>query len=245
VPSWVIRHEASLIVRLAPAILFGLLTIATLGLLGYGWLTYALGTGYHANFMQGNYGTAYLRFAMLAVLANWLLAAVASWRSGLQLKSQAIACAGLLCIAGAFLAAYNIPRDFRAEHVIGQQKYLIPWRYDPRAGYAEPGLQPIIIAVSYPDFIAQYESKNSPDNGLELSKRIDAENMRTGTPLDDSCAAGVCVGLARDENYFFVEEGFVYSIHYQGRGDVTFSGQAEVSAFRQRVIDLFDSFKAT
>lgn len=222
-----------------------ILTIATFALLGFWILNGSIGGFYHPNAIEGKYGSAYLWVFELAVLLNWLYIIYIAIRGAAETKLRKIGISAvifLLLIAG-FYVANLIPRNYHAEYYIGQEKYSIPWQYNPINGSTKPNGKYFVIHVSYPDFSGQYSAEDYYKHELTLAKYIFDEKDKIGTSLDEMCYEESCGGLSYASNTYFVDKGFIYHIHYQG-DTVVFRDRSELNAFKKSIVNLFDSFKA-
>lgn len=227
-----------------------ILTIATFGMLGF-WLLHAVVGGfYHPNALVGSYGSKYVWVFALAVFSNWLCIIYIAIRGTTETKLRKLAISAvvfLLLVAG-FFVGLLIPTNHRVEYYIGQQKYSIPWQYNPINGGSEPnGRKFFVIHVSYLDFSGECSSEDYRKSGLTLVKHIyDDESMKgIGTRISlDTCTEEACgsLGIYPRPNSYFVESGFMYAISYHGVL-VHFRDKGELVKFKKSVTDLFDSFK--
>jgi hypothetical protein len=237
------RKQPTFTSFLALSFLMVLLTAATFGLLGYGYLMNFLGGAYHPNFMEGHYGTKYMPFFLLAVAANWLAAMIGCWRIVQNFKGMFHSLGVLILIVGVFAAAYNTPRDYRADYTLGQERYAVPWHYEPVTRNLDVNDRGFGISASYPDLAGSYVSQTSRDGGLVIWKREYSDEADHGVSLDEPWGLDACVSLAAVSNYFFVDGGFVYRIHNRGRTDIAFRDQNDLNGLKKRIVDLFESFK--
>lgn len=101
-----------------------------------------------------------------------------------------------------------------------------------------------MIHVTYPDLNGMYTDKNYSKHELTLSKYAYEDKEKIGTSIDDMCISDTeCGGLSYASNTYFVDNSFIYHIHYQGE-TIIFRHKNELSAFKKSIVDLFDSFKA-
>jgi hypothetical protein len=49
--------------------------------------------------------------------------------------------------------------------------------------------------------------------------------------------------LGSASNAQFVQDGFIYSIHYQGQEVINFEDKQEVDDFKNKIVQLFSSFQ--
>ena len=224
--------------------LMALLTILTFLTLGISLLQGAIGGFYHPNATEANYGLKYLWIFELTLFVNWLFAVYVAIRdkTDSKLKKLSMTFAVFLFVVLTFFVLYAVPRSYHAEYYIGQEKYSIPWQYNPINGSKAPGGKYFVIHVSYPDLRGQYEN---PDNRYELTlaKYTIGEKEKVGVSLDDLCLSeNECSGLSYASNTYFVDNGFIYHIHYQGE-TITFKNRNELRKFGASIVSLFDSFK--
>ncbi len=222
-----------------------ILSIATLALLVFWFLNQSIGGFYHPNAIEGNYGTKYLWVFELAVFLNWLYIIYIAIRgaSETKLRKLGISAVILLLLVDGFYLAALVPRAYHAEYFLGQEKYSIPWQYNPINGSDTPGGKYFVVHVSYPGFTGQYSDEGYYQHQLTLAKCIFDEKEKIGTSLDEMCYEETCGGLSYASNTYFVDNGFVYHIHYQG-DTVVFHNRDELNAFKKSIVDLFDSLKA-
>ena len=222
-----------------------ILTIATVALLGFWHVVGAINGFYHPNAVKGDYGSAYLGAFELAVLLNWLYLIYAVIRGAAEkkLRITGICWAIFISLIAAFYAASLIPRNYHAEYYISQEKYSIPWQYNPLDGSSTPNGKCFEVHVSYPDFSGKYSAEDYLEARMVLAKCIFGEKDKFGTPLDDVCFGDPCGGLSNASPRYFVESGFIYRINYQGDNNVSFRDNGELTDFKKSVVDLFDSFR--
>ncbi len=168
----------------------------------------------------------------------------------------------ILIIAGAFVARF-IPTNYHAEYYIGQDKYSIPWQYNPSGSYSftdnvhssNPSLtvskgilnrKEISIRVSHPGLFAEHSSVGyKSTEKVTLSRSILGEKAEIGASFDDMCNENICVGVSNRSNpayRYFVDSGFLYKIVFPGN-TMPFSYRSELDDYKKSVVDLFDSFK--
>ncbi len=224
-----------------------LFTVVTFVVLGASYLDYVVTASYHPNTIEGLYGLKYFWIFGLAIFLNWLYVMYVAIRGVDETKLRKIGISVvifLLIIAGAFVARF-IPTNYHVEYYIGQDKYSIPWQYNPTEITHNPtGREYFIIFVSYPDFSGEYSSAYASQSDLSLSKNIFYEKEKIGISLDDICNEDICVSVPYGEYLYFTDSGFIYSIHGYGQEDhVVFRNRSELDAFKKSVVDVFNSFK--
>jgi hypothetical protein len=234
-------------IRLATSSSVVILTIATFWMLGFWFLHAAVGGFYHPNTFMGAYGSKYVWIFAFAISLNWLFTIYIAIRGSLETKLKKLGVSAfvfLLLVAGFFLALL-IPTNHRVEYYIGQQKYSVPWQYNPHNGRSVPYGKSISIHVSYPDFSGEFSTENFRKSGLTLVKKIyDDDSMKgigNGISLD-TCAEEACGGLGIVPFLYFVEDGFMYTFYYHG-DSVRFRDKVELGKFKKSVTGLFASFK--
>ena len=226
-----------------------LLTIATFVFLGFWYIGQEIGRFYHPNSIEGRYGSKYLWVFELAIFLNWLYIIYVAIRgvAETKLKKLGVSTVIFLLLIVGFYAANLIPRNYHVNYYLGQERYSIPWQYNPINGSAIPGGNYFVIHVSFPEFTGQYENQNYYERQMTLSKNILDEKNITGIAIDDPCIAlskcgGVDIIPDASSNTYFVDNGFIYLVHYQGK-TISFQNNGGLEKFKESVVDLFDSFK--
>ncbi len=242
-----------------------LFTVVTFVVLGASYLDYVVTASYHPNTIEGLYGLKYFWIFGLAIFLNWLYVMYVAIRGVDETKLRKIGISVvifLLIIAGAFVARF-IPTNYHAEYYIGQDKYSIPWQYNPSGSYSftdnvhssNPSLtvskgilnrKEISIRVSHPGLFAEHSSVGyKSTEKVTLSRSILGEKAEIGASFDDMCNENICVGVSNRSNpayRYFVDSGFLYKIVFPGN-TMPFSYRSELDDYKKSVVDLFDSFK--
>lgn len=222
--------------------------LGTLSLLfvGYWYIGSSVGTFYHPNATEGNWGLKYSWVFILLIVTNLV---VTLYLNRKRTSGNKIALAGLSIFIALF-ALMNISTMFEREHsttyFIGNQSYEIPWEYNPINGSGAVGGTYFVIHVSYPDFVAQYSNSDFYRNGgLTLSKAEEGSRTVSDDTFGESCTdeKTICEMLGSASNAQFIQDGFIYSIHYQGREVIKFEDKQEVDDFKNKIIQLFSSFQ--
>jgi hypothetical protein len=103
-----------------------------------------------------------------------------------------------------------------------------------------------VIHVSHPDLVAQYTNDDFYRSGsLTLSKAEEGSRFAAGDIFGESCLEErtICENLDSGSNTQFVQDGFIYSIHYQGQKVIEFEDRQEVDDFKNEIVQLFRSFQ--
>ena len=89
-----------------------------------------------------------------------------------------------------------------------------------------------VIHVSYPDFVPQYTNSDNYyyKGGLTLSKAEEGSKTVNSDVFGESCSDEkmICERLVSASNTQFFQDGFIYSIHYQGQEVIKFEDKQEV-----------------
>ncbi len=257
-----------------------LFTVATFVVLGasYAYLAFVDQVGPINNYptyaIEGYYGFKYWWIFALAIFLNWLYVMYVAIRGAAETKLRKIGISVvifLLIIAG-FFAAIFIPTNYHVELYLGQDKYSIPWQYNPAGSYSYtksvstgnrsvmlisdgipyrkkiPDRKEISIRVSHPGLSAEHSSGGDKSiEKLTLSKIILDEKTEIGASIDDICNENRCVNISPTSNSnmsntYFVDGGFLYKIVFP-RNTMPFSYRSELDDYKKSVVDLFDSFK--
>lgn len=227
---------------------FLVVLLGTLSLLfvGYWYIGSSAGTFYHPNATEGNWGLKYSWVFILLIVTNLV---VTIYLNRKKASGNKIVLIGLSILIVLF-ALVNISTMFEREHsvtyFIGSQGYEIPWEYNPINGSGAVGGTYFVIHVSYPDFVAQYTNSDFYRNGgLTLSKAEEGSKTVSDDIFGESCSDEkmICEMLGSASNTHFVQDGFIYSIHYQGREVIKFENKQEVDDFKSKIIQLFSSFQ--
>lgn len=225
-----------------------LLLLGTLSLLliGYWYIGSSIGTFYHPNATEGNWGLKYSWVFILLIVANL---ALTIYLNRTKASGNKIVLIGLSILIVLF-AFMNISTMFERKHsvtyYIGSQSYEIPWEYNPINGSGAIGGTYFVIHVSYPDFVAQYTNSDFYRNGgLTLSKAEEGSKTVSDDTFGESCTdeKTICEMLGSASNAQFIQDGFIYSIHYQGREVIKFENKQEVDDFKSKIVQLFSSFQ--
>ena len=227
---------------------FSVFLLGTLSLLfvGYWYIGSLVGTSYHPNAIQGNWGLKYGWVFILLIVTNLIVTIYLNRKSVLTNKIVLIGLSILIVL----FALMNISTMFEREHsvtyFIGSQSYEIPWEYNPINGSGAVGGTYFVIHLSYPDFVAQYTNSDFYRNGgLTLSKAEEGSKTVSDDTFGESCTdeKTICEMLGSASNAQFIQDGFIYSIHYQGREVIKFENKQEVDDFKSKIVQLFSSFK--
>ena len=175
------------------------LSITTFAVLGFWFVHQSIVATYHPNAIEGNYGKKYWWVFELAIILNWLYVIYTAIRGAAEakLRKLRISAAILILLVGGFYLATLAPRVYSVEYYLGQEKYSIPWQYNPINGSDGPGGKYFVIHVSYPGFAGQYSNTgHHHQHSLTLAKYIFDEKQKIGTSLDDMCHEETCGGLS-------------------------------------------------
>lgn len=230
--------------RLSVIAVFVILSIATFTFIGFYFVEQFVGVFYYPNAIEGNYGRKYLWVFGLSVFVNWLYIIYIAIRGELdiKLKKFGISALVLLLLVVGFYLASLVPRNYHVEYYLGQEKYSIPWQYNPINGSHAPGGEYFVINVIYPGLVGQYSYKGNHQHQMTLAKYVFSGKKETATLLDEICYKETCGELSYNSGTYFVDNGFVYYIYYRG-GLVAFHNRDELSVFKKSIVNLFDSFK--
>jgi hypothetical protein len=213
---------------------------------GYWYIGSSVGTFYRPNATEGNWGLKYSWVFILLIVTNLV---VTIYLNRKRASGNKIALTGLSILIVLF-ALMNISTMFEREHsvtyFIGSQGYEIPWEYNPINGSGAVGGRYFVIHVSYPDFVARYTNSDFYGNGgLTLSKEEGDSKAVSGDTFGESCTdeKTICEMLGSASNSQFIQDGFIYSIHYQGREVIKFENKQEFDDFKSKIVQLFSSFQ--
>jgi hypothetical protein len=164
-----------------------LLGTLSLLLVGYWYIGSSVGTFYHPNATEGNWGLKYSWVFILLIVINLVVTIYLNRKSASRNK---IALTGLSIFIALFALMYIstlVEREHNVTYFIGSQGYEIPWEYNPINGSEAVGGTYFVIHLSYPDFVAQYNNSDFYRNGgLILSKAEEGSKTINGDTLVSS-----------------------------------------------------------
>ncbi|GEM_PF-6898836 len=158
-----------------------LLGILTLLALGCGFVLWFAAAYDNSNYVEEHYGLKYILAFGSAIFLNWLFALYTAIRRTEYGKCRKLIWSTIIfgvIIGVFFISLFSIPRNYHVNYYLGQERYSIPWQYDPINGSAMPGGKYFVMSVSYPEFKPEYEDENFRDHELGISRHTEDESFK-------------------------------------------------------------------
>jgi hypothetical protein len=181
---------------------------------------------------------------MLGTLFNLIYIIYLGFKEDENSKIKKLYLAGLVLIfiSIGFYFATLTPRKNNIEYSLSNERYSIPWEYNPAQSGAPANSEYVTIHVSYPLFNSQYSDENYLHERLAITKSIIDKKYMKGEPLDTYCLTEPCKSVTNDLNTYFIDNNFIYKVSYHGQG-ITFVTKNELENFKIKIINLFETFK--